>query len=800
MQDMELEDETAEKPTTNGEEVGEVTRVSRSKPERRQSVVWDKMKHGASSVKAKAGEAAGKARQLTHVKMSVFGAAPSLSAMKNINDMTGGKTIFRGAEFWYRFRQYYFYIFPSLFAFCLIIATTAWNKEPGHMFLGALLSFISCMAVCASYIAILPWRKHPSTIVFYRALTNALFSIVVMSSAISMEINKDQSCDGYTGSVEFTIIAGEVWLTTIALDLVASLTNPFTSYKQNMKRYHMLAWSFSGILAFALYNQPACQGRFEGGFCWVETTGCIIGYYVAWMIMMYVYQFSAVIFAFFRLRKGLPATFEIRTKIAWETFKLLAAYCVYVVIISTCFIVISFEPEVPDHPVAWHNFRKVYLFFVSARGFVDGVVWFMQHEFASDEVAVVINPHSHDDSADMEMGSGGPPMREDSMDSANSGSAGDTKFLAVDIEDSSDEPAFMRTAIRRRISRNRSNSGSEMSETTVNTRAKRRSTMALRMADGIAEAVKELAEVTAIDFDDADLSPQVNMALRQQIVKYVTMGVTKAASAQPDVTTRRMGDPPVYSNPISKLLGDMHRAMNPLDPALEDINVTEFLLEEEHPFKAYAQDIFADIRAQEGIDEAVYLEALQHTEREQLSEGASGAFMFFCGGMDYIVKTIRPHEANVLHRSLPVLRDYLRENPSSLLVRFLGSYSLKVYAQTFSFVVMRNIFEPGVDVNERYDIKGSWVNRSAAAPMPNKQVVCRHCNEMFTPSARKPCQKIVGTHEANVVLKDNDLRTKICLHRDEVVPLLEIIKKDSDLLADLGVLDYRCGAYTLMTA
>jgi hypothetical protein len=154
----------------------------------------------------------------------------------------------------------------------------------------------------------------------------------------------------------------------------------------------------------------------------------------------------------------------------------------------------------------------------------------------------------------------------------------------------------------------------------------------------------------------------------------------------------------------------------------------------------------------------------------------------------------------VLHRSLPVLRDYLRENPSSLLVRFLGSYSLKVYAQTFSFVVMRNIFEPGVDVNERYDIKGSWVNRSAAAPMPNKQVVCRHCNEMFTPSARKPCQKIVGTHEANVVLKDNDLRTKICLHRDEVVPLLEIIKKDSDLLADLGVLDYRCGAYTLMTA
>ncbi|CAE7570546.1 unnamed protein product, partial [Symbiodinium microadriaticum] len=386
----------------------------------------------------------------------------------------------------------------------------------------------------------------------------------------------------------------------------------------------------------------------------------------------------------------------------------------------------------------------------------------MQHEFASDELTVVVDSHySHEEEgSDVEAARMGP-LRQNSLDSINSSSGENCgRFLAVDIEEHADDASRMAssTSIRRRSVRNRSNSaGSDLSDTTGSGRARKRSSVnaALRVADGIAEAMKELAEVAALDFDDADLSPQVNMALRQQIVKYVTMGVTKAASNQPDVTSRRMGDAPVYSNPISALIGDIDRALNPLEPPLEDIQVTEFLLEGEHPFKAFAQDIFADIRAQEGIDEAVYLQALQQTEREQLSEGASGAFMFFCGGMDFIVKTIRPHEANVLHRSLPALRDYLRENPSSLLVRFLGSYSLKVYAQTFSFVVMRNIFEPGVDVNERYDIKGSWVNRSA-----------------------------------NVVLKDNDLRTKISLHRDDVVPLLDIIKKDSDLLADLGVLDY----------
>ena len=50
---------------------------------------------------------------------------------------------------------------------------------------------------------------------------------------------------------------------------------------------------------------------------------------------------------------------------------------------------------------------------------------------------------------------------------------------------------------------------------------------------------------------------------------------------------------------------------------------------------------------------------------------------------------------------------------------------------------------------------------------------------------------IIGRHEANVVLKDNDLHIKICLEASEASRVLEILKKDSDLLGKLGVLDYR---------
>jgi 1-phosphatidylinositol-4-phosphate 5-kinase len=273
------------------------------------------------------------------------------------------------------------------------------------------------------------------------------------------------------------------------------------------------------------------------------------------------------------------------------------------------------------------------------------------------------------------------------------------------------------------------------------------------------------------------------MALRQQIVKYVTMGVTKATNGDFVVPKKNV-------NICSYLFGGI-KACAKQDPRATGMKVTEFLLDEEHPFKAFAPDMFRELRMLEGINDASFLKALESTEKEQLSEGASGAFMFFCGGMDYIVKTIKPGEAKVLHKSLQQYLDYLKDTPSSLLVRFLGSYSLEVYAQTFHFVVMRNIFEPGVDVHERFDIKGSWVNRGAQLPPPNKRVVCRHCNEMFIPSAEEMCSKIVGLHEANVVLKDNDLRTKISLQPRDASNVLAVIKKDSDLLAELGVMDYR---------
>ena len=66
----------------------------------------------------------------------------------------------------------------------------------------------------------------------------------------------------------------------------------------------------------------------------------------------------------------------------------------------------------------------------------------------------------------------------------------------------------------------------------------------------------------------------------------------------------------------------------------------------------------------------------------------------------------------------------------------------------------------------------------------------RHCNEKFVPRKKEKCSAVVGYHEGNVVLKDNDLRTKISLQPGVAKKVLEQLKKDSDLLGKIGVLDY----------
>jgi len=671
---------------------------------------------------------------------SIVAAGPSLQMML---DMNKKKRLYRMPTFWYYYRIYYPYGFSLLMFIFLIVSQTGWKNVEGNLVLGSVLSLIGSLTTVFSYVMILPWRKHPSSLVVYRSLTSIAFSINILLNAIHKQNVpvSPRSCHHFAVITEMMLLAGEGWLTTIALDLVQSLTNPFASYKWNIRKYTIMVWGFTCFMAMIFSADESCQGNFDNGICWMKVNGvsssCLWGYYLFWILCMYIYQIYAAGFAYVRLSKGLSATFEIRKQTAQETFKCLAIYAFYLSCVFFFFCIISGGDKDPNNA----NTSLFLLFLIANRGSVDSVVWFTLHDFARNPESVKVEFDNAMQSAEVK--------------SATEKSSEYEKIAIVDEE----EEKVTKTIQRR------SSGLSKTVEKLDNLKAVRNAKKEFK------KTFTELADLAIADFDESDLSPQVNMALRKQIVSYVSTGVKKCVSKD-------------YTAVKSSKLDSKDKAV------VDGIKVSMFLLDNEHPFKEFAPDVFRDLRICEGIDDVKYLDVISQPAKERLSEGASGAFMIFCGGGQFIIKTIKCREAKVLHQSLPAYTSHLKRHPESLLCRFLGSYSLKMYSQTFYFVVMLNCFDPSAVINERFDIKGSWVGRSAEPSKASTRVVCRHCNSYFVPSAKEDCTESVGKHEENIVLKDNDLRVKVSLHPVDAKRVRDILKLDSTLLGELGVMDY----------
>lgn len=89
-------------------------------------------------------------------------------------------------------------------------------------------------------------------------------------------------------------------------------------------------------------------------------------------------------------------------------------------------------------------------------------------------------------------------------------------------------------------------------------------------------------------------------------------------------------------------------------------------------FHDYEPHAFRRIRDRFGMDDNRYIKSLSSTTKERLSEGASGAFMFFSGDGSLIVKSTSKEELKFLRTIAGHYADYLCHNPNSLLTRFYG--------------------------------------------------------------------------------------------------------------------------------
>jgi hypothetical protein len=140
-------------------------------------------------------------------------------------------------------------------------------------------------------------------------------------------------------------------------------------------------------------------------------------------------------------------------------------------------------------------------------------------------------------------------------------------------------------------------------------------------------------------------------------------------------------------------------------------------------FTDHAPQAFWELRKMAGISDQQFTSAfgLQGHMREAGSAGKSGDVFYFTQNMQFLVKTLPTHEVATLKELLPHYLEHIRANPSSLVLRFLGLYTVQLpfSQQVMFFVVMKNVLlgENGEKIHERFDLKGNIdTNRRTGLP------------------------------------------------------------------------------------
>lgn len=185
---------------------------------------------------------------------------------------------------------------------------------------------------------------------------------------------------------------------------------------------------------------------------------------------------------------------------------------------------------------------------------------------------------------------------------------------------------------------------------------------------------------------------------------------------------------------------------------------------------------------------------------DQFSEGKSGSFFSKTVDEKYIIKSVSKAEAKVLLNILPNYLEYMTRNNDTFISRIYGLYSIKLY-QGFKmiFLVMSNIFPPkkSLPIHSRFDIKGSWVNRSNAAHKQEAEtnqintfndIIQMVDDESTSITVETECEDEVKI-DSELGL-DMDIRDPLYISSDNCEFVREQLQMDSKFLASCSIMDY----------
>ncbi|KAJ0401314.1 hypothetical protein ATCC90586_000821 [Pythium insidiosum] len=213
-------------------------------------------------------------------------------------------------------------------------------------------------------------------------------------------------------------------------------------------------------------------------------------------------------------------------------------------------------------------------------------------------------------------------------------------------------------------------------------------------------------------------------------------------------------------------------------------------------FFDYAPHVFRRLRMEAKISASSYLNSMQQTTKERVSEGKSGAFFYFTEDRKYVVKTMTHEELKFLLTMLPKYYTFIKSHPNTFVTRFFGCHAITMYGKTVFFMVMQSVFDTTLQIHERFDLKGSWVGRLEGRKPTGTVATCKFCGKMYVVggSHDQLCDVRRGEgnlrHQYDQVGKDLNWNRHMALPQATARAVAAQLIKDSSFLCSINCIDY----------
>lgn len=303
------------------------------------------------------------------------------------------------------------------------------------------------------------------------------------------------------------------------------------------------------------------------------------------------------------------------------------------------------------------------------------------------------------------------------------------------------------------------------------------------------------------NWDDYLKVYEATWVLRHEILYFATQGIQKSAEITGGRTEAEEVEAQAESIFSFAQMAGVYPWQLRLGVLSEQPSVVSFELDglsndQTVTFRDFEPEAFREIRELSGISQESYVQSFAGRTRERFSQGKSGSFLYYTGDQLFILKTCTPGEQRYLLQILPQYTDHLKKNPNSYLCRYVGCHELVMAHQSVHFIVLTNILNNStVNVDEFYDLKGSWVGRYQLLARDGSQRMCKYCGRDFIVGMSKEvCEQNPNFglgHAELMVGKDlNWSYRKLGLRNDVADRLGAQLYADSEFLQRMNSMDY----------